>query len=133
MESFDRFLELIAALRGENGCPWDRKQTLESMATYLTDEAREAVEAIGNGDHENLCEELGDVMLIVAMMSQIAQERGLFEFEDVVAGIHEKIVRRHPHVFGGLKLDTAEDVLLNWKQIKENEKRARAGAGSDDL
>lgn len=119
----DAFLELIAALRGENGCPWDKKQTLESMAKYLTDESREAVEAVERGDHENLCEELGDVLLIAAMMSRIAEERGLFAFDDVVAGIHEKIIRRHPHVFGDLKLATAEDVLLNWNKIKENEKR----------
>ena len=132
MERMDAFLELIAALRGDNGCPWDKKQTLDSMSKYLTDEAREAVEAVEHGDHKNLCEELGDVLLIAAMMSRIAEERGLFTFEDVVAGIHEKIIRRHPHVFGDLKLATAEDVLLNWHKIKENEKRARAGSGSGD-
>lgn len=125
MADVEKLVSLIAKLRSDEGCPWDRKQTLESMAPFLTEETREAVDEIEKGDAEALCEELGDVMLIVVMMSRIAEEAGLFDFGDVTAGICDKIVRRHPHVFGGAKFDTAEEVIASWKKIKQAEKLAR--------
>ena len=125
MESMDEFRKLIARLRGEHGCPWDKKQSLESMAGYLLEETQEACDEIRKQDAQGLCEELGDVLLVLVMLSQIAQEQGQFTFDDVVAGITEKIIRRHPHVFGGVKLDTAEQVLANWRDIKRQEKQAR--------
>jgi tetrapyrrole methylase family protein / MazG family protein len=125
MAGMEELRELIRNLRGENGCPWDKKQTLESMARYLTEEALEAVVEIEKGNAEGVCEELGDVMLIVVMLSQIAEERGLFDFEQVTAGINKKIIRRHPHVFGDVKVNSADEVLLNWNKIKEREKRDR--------
>lgn len=125
VESMDEFLGLIARLRGENGCPWDKKQTLASMARYLLEETREAVEEVDKDSGEGLCEELGDVLLIIAMMARIAEEQGRFAFEDIVGGITEKIIRRHPHVFGDLKLETADEVLASWNEIKRREKQAR--------
>lgn len=125
MESLDEFRRLIAALRGEKGCPWDKKQTVQSMSRYLLEEAQEAFEEIEKGNDEGLCEELGDVLLIIVMMSQIAEEGRRFTFDDVVKGVSEKIIRRHPHVFGDVKLDTAEQVLASWKEIKRREKQAR--------
>ena len=124
MDGIQELRKLIRDLRGDHGCPWDKKQTIASMARYLTEEAGEAVEAISEQNDSGVCEELGDVLLIIVMISQIAEEEGKFSFDDVVAGINEKIVRRHPHVFGDMKLDTAEQVLLNWNKIKEQEKRA---------
>lgn len=125
MADVEKLVSLIEKLRAEGGCPWDRKQTLSSMAPYLVEETREAVDEIEKGDPEALCEELGDVMLIVVMMSRIAEEAGLFNFGDVAAGICDKIVRRHPHVFGGAKFDSAEEVIESWKKIKQAEKLAR--------
>ena len=125
MSGMEELRELIRTLRGGNGCPWDKKQTLESMARYLTEEAAEAVVEIEKGNADGVCEELGDVMLIVVMLAQIAEEQGLFDFERVTAGINEKIIRRHPHVFGDVKVNSADEVLLNWNKIKEKEKQAR--------
>jgi tetrapyrrole methylase family protein/MazG family protein len=125
VESMDEFRRLIAALRGENGCPWDKKQTVQSMSRYLLEEAQEAFEEIEKNCDEGLCEELGDVLLIIVMLSQIAEEGGRFTFDDVVQGVSDKIIRRHPHVFGDVQLNTAEEVLANWKEIKRREKMAR--------
>lgn len=119
---FQDFIEIIRKLRGKDGCPWDRKQTHESLRNCLIDECYEAVEAIDNGDKENLCEELGDVLLQVLMHSVIAQEGGEFTLDDVIDGISRKMVRRHPHVFGSEKAETAEQVLHNWDEIKKREK-----------
>jgi len=128
MEEFDRFKELISTLRGKNGCPWDRKQTLASMAKYLREETEEAIEEIEKASDEGACEELGDVMLIVLMMAQIAEDEGRFKIEDILEGISEKIIRRHPHVFGGESVESEKEVLVNWRRIKEEEKKAK-GAG----
>ena len=103
-ELFADFCRIIAALRGEHGCPWDREQTFESLKPCMVNEMTEAVAGIdlyyGSGKAENLCEELGDVLLQVVLLSRIAQEEGLFSVEDVIAGVSQKMIRRHPHVFG---------------------------------
>ena len=126
MSVIEGFRELIRALRGENGCPWDKKQTLQTLAPYIIEEAREVAEAVASGSDADVCEELGDVMLIVTMMSQVAEEQGRFTFEDCLKGISEKIVRRHPHVFGGAHVDSEQEIIDNWHKIKELEKK---GAG----
>ncbi len=115
-------LEIVAKLRSEDGCPWDREQTHESLKPCLIEESGEVIEAIDNKDEENLIEELGDVLLQVLMHSQIASEEGRFTFEDVVQGVSEKMIRRHPHVFGDKKAENAEEALKNWKQAKALEK-----------
>ena len=118
MEKFDEFVATIAALRSENGCPWDRKQTHESLKECLVEETGEVLEAIDKKDDANLCEELGDVLLQVVMHAQI---------EDVISGVNEKMIRRHPHVFGDIKVSSVEEGLDLWEQIKQKEKEAKSG------
>lgn len=113
---------IVALLRREDGCPWDRKQTNQSLAQSLADEVYEVIDAIEAGDDPNLAEELGDVLLLIMMHAQIAEERGAFMLEDVYHGIATKIVRRHPHVFGDESAHNADDVLDRWHQIKQEEK-----------
>jgi tetrapyrrole methylase family protein/MazG family protein len=113
---------IMAELRGGNGCPWDLKQTHESLKPYLIEEAYEVLETIDEGNMDGLCDELGDVLLQVVFHSQIAREKGFFTLADVITNICRKMVRRHPHIFGITKADTAQEVVLNWEQIKRNEK-----------
>ena len=127
MEKFDEFVATIAALRSENGCPWDRKQTHESLKECLVEETGEVLEAIDKKDDANLCEELGDVLLQVVMHAQIAAEEGRFTIEDVISGVNEKMIRRHPHVFGEIKVSSVEEGLDLWEQIKQQEKEAKSG------
>ena len=125
--TYEEFLEIIKMLRGENGCPWDRVQTHESLKPCMTEEAAELLASIRiyerTGNPENMIEELGDVLLQVVMHAQIASEEGLFTMEDVVDGVSRKMVRRHPHVFGTGEADTPEEVLVNWEEIKKEEKK----------
>lgn len=123
--TYEEFLEIVNTLRGENGCPWDREQTHESLKTCLIEECYEVLEAIDNKDDENLCEELGDVLLQVVMHSRIATEEGRFGMKEVITGISEKLIRRHPHVFGNGKAENSEEVIKNWEEIKLLEKKMR--------
>ena len=125
MQVFDEFVQTIALLRGENGCPWDKKQTHESLKECLTEEAGEVMEAIDKKDDENLCEELGDLLLQVVMHAQIAAEENRFTIEDVVRGVNEQMVRRHPHVFGEATVSSVEEGLSLWEQIKKQEKQGK--------
>lgn len=136
MYSYSELLDIIARLRGGHGCPWDKAQTHESLIPCLRDECEEAVEAIENKDAENLCEELGDVLLQVLLHAQIAKEEGLFTMEDVVNGLAEKMVRRHPHVFGEEEFVSEEYNRLRWEEIKRAEKeekklRKRSNSSAD--
>ena len=124
--SFGDLVEIIAALRAPGGCPWDIKQTHQSLKECLVEESGEGIDAIDNDDDENLCEELGDVLLQVVMHAQIAAERGSFTIDDVVQGVSEKMIRRHPHVFGNVKVSSPEESLELWKKIKEQEKSGSA-------
>ncbi len=126
MQIFDDFVATIAALRAEDGCPWDREQTHESLKECLVEETGEVLDAIDQKDDENLCEELGDVLLQVVMHAQIAAEEGRFTIEDVVRGVNEKMVRRHPHVFGDETVGSVEEGLDLWKKIKAQEKQNKA-------
>lgn len=117
-----RLLDIMERLRGPDGCPWDRKQTIESLRSNLIEETYEVVDAIESGDRSALCEELGDLLLQVVFQAQIAREEGAFTFDDVARVIGDKLVRRHPHVFGDVDADTPEQVLRNWEQIKKTEK-----------
>ena len=112
----------MAQLRAPNGCPWDREQTHESILSCLTEEAYEFVDAVERNDLPNMREELGDILLQVVFHSQMAQEAGTFELKDVVQSICEKLVRRHPHVFGEQKLEKANEVVVQWDEIKKAEK-----------
>lgn len=122
MHTFDDLIGIIAELRSDHGCPWDKEQTFESLKKCLADEAQEVFEAVDNKDMENLCEELGDVLLQVVLYSQIAKEADAFTIDDVIDGISEKMVRRHPHVFGDIEVNSPEEALALWKEIKLQEK-----------
>ena len=122
MHTFDDLIGIIAELRSDHGCPWDKEQTFESLKKCLADEAQEVFEAVDYKDMENLCEELGDVLLQVVLYSQIAKEAGAFTIDDVIDGISKKMVRRHPHVFGDIEVNSPEEALALWKEIKLQEK-----------
>lgn len=121
--SFESFAEIVAHLRAPNGCPWDREQTHETLRKHLLEESYEAISAIDSGDFADMREEFGDLLLQIVLQSQIANEEGQFNVNQVVHGIHSKIVRRHPHVFGDLELDGVDGVLANWEKLKEKERK----------
>jgi len=120
---FAAFVETIATLRGPGGCPWDREQTHRSIARHMLEEAYEVVDAIESGDSANLREELGDVLLEVVLQCQIAEDAGEFTIDDVCRDINEKMIRRHPHVFGDATADNPAEVYDLWEQIKQGEKQ----------
>jgi len=117
-----RLLDIMRRLRAPDGCPWDREQTIESLRGCLIEETYEVVDAMDSGDRSALCEELGDLLLQVVFQAQIADEEGAFSFDDVAGGIADKLVRRHPHVFGDVQADTPDEVIRNWEKIKKTEK-----------
>jgi tetrapyrrole methylase family protein / MazG family protein len=119
---FQRLLDIIARLRGPGGCPWDRKQTHESLARHMVEEAHEAVDAIHDGDWEHLSEELGDLLLQVTLHAQLGSEENTFDIRDTLRLIIEKLLRRHPHVFGEAELKTPEEVIARWERIKADER-----------
>ena len=132
---FEAFRQVVAALRSEKGCPWDREQTFESLKPCMINEMTEAIAAINiykeEKDASNLCEELGDVLLQVVLLAQIAQEEGLFRIEDVIREISRKMIRRHPHVFPNPEMDEAVRKLQEQQKTDCTEERADAADGSD--
>jgi tetrapyrrole methylase family protein/MazG family protein len=126
--SFEAFQEIIAYLRAPDGCPWDREQTHKTLRPYLLEEAYEVLAALDAEDPQEMQEEFGDLLLQIVLHAQIAEEYGEFTMADVLRSIHTKIVYRHPHVFGGLNLEQASDVLLNWERLKEQERAAKGNA-----
>lgn len=125
--SLHRFLEIIAKLRDPHGgCPWDLKQTFETLKPLLIEEAYEVSDAVDKGP-EAVQEELGDLLSLIALFSQIASEKSQFSFARIIDGIADKLVRRHPHVFGETKVSGTEEVLKNWEEIKKQEKKADSG------
>lgn len=124
--TFEDLKDIMRTLRSEHGCPWDRRQTHESLIPCLEEEAGEVIEAIHNQDPENLCEELGDLLFQVMSHSRIAEEKGLFTIDDVVDGISAKMVRRHPNVFVDEKVNSTEEGLDLWNRIKTEEKSKKA-------
>lgn len=124
----DRLLEVVTRLRGDGGCPWDREQTLESLKQPLIEESYEVIDAIDSNDPTRHEEELGDLLLQIAMQSQIRAEKGDFTFDDVAGALADKLVRRHPHVFGKVKVSGTKEVLKNWETIKSKEKKTGNGS-----
>jgi tetrapyrrole methylase family protein/MazG family protein len=122
---FDKLVALQARLRAPNGCPWDREQTHETLRTYLIEEAYEVLDALEGGEDAKFAEELGDLLLQIVFHSQIAREGSRFTISDVIREVHDKMVRRHPHVFGTKVAKDSADVLKNWHQIKAKERQAR--------
>jgi len=123
--------QIVARLRAPGGCPWDRQQTPQSLTRHVLEEAYELVEAIEQNDTEAICEELGDFVLQAFMQAQLAEEQDAFTLEDVFSGVIRKLVRRHPHVFGSVRAETAEVVLANWEQIKAAERAERTGTAEN--
>jgi MazG family protein len=121
-ERFDRLVEIMTTLRGPNGCPWDKQQDFNSLKPMLVEEVYEVLEAIENSDFEGLSEELGDLLLHVVFHAQLGKEAGKFDINTVVEKISDKLVRRHPHVFGDESASTPEEVIKNWEAIKAQEK-----------
>ncbi|MCX7602907.1 MAG: nucleoside triphosphate pyrophosphohydrolase [Bryobacteraceae bacterium] len=124
-ERFERLVGIMARLRGEGGCPWDRQQTFDSIKPYTLEETYEVLDAIDRRDWRALAEELGDLILQAVFYAQMAAEAGHFTISDALDAINSKLVRRHPHVFGSAEAKTAEHVLKRWNEIKEEEKRER--------
>jgi tetrapyrrole methylase family protein / MazG family protein len=122
LKNFSKLREIIAVLRGPNGCPWDKEQTHETLKKYLIEETYEVIEAIDSGDIDHLIEELGDVLLQVMLHAQIGEDEGYFAIEDVIEVLSSKMIRRHPHVFGDRKVEDSQEVLRNWQEIKKQEK-----------
>ncbi|MCL6572948.1 MAG: nucleoside triphosphate pyrophosphohydrolase, partial [Bacillus sp. (in: Bacteria)] len=122
LKNFSKLREIIAVLRGPNGCPWDKEQTHESLKKYLIEETYEVIEAINSEDVDNTIEELGDVLLLVMLHAQIGEDDGYFSIDDIIEGISAKMIRRHPHVFGEGKAENADEVVRNWQEIKKLEK-----------
>jgi tetrapyrrole methylase family protein/MazG family protein len=124
---FEALVALQTRLRAPGGCPWDRQQTHATLKTCLIEEAYEVLDAIEKGDPREMTEELGDLLLQVLFHADLAREAGIFDISDVILGIHNKLVRRHPHVFGNVKADTPAQVLKNWARLKAQEKQTSAG------
>lgn len=119
---FETLVEIVAQLRGPNGCPWDKEQTQTSLTQYAIEEAHELAEAIESGRQQDVLEELGDFLFQVILQAQVAQDEGHFNLAQVVAQLNEKMIRRHPHVFSGMNLGSTEEVWKNWEKIKASEK-----------
>lgn len=126
---FNDLLKVMERLRAENGCPWDREQTHESLKIYMIEETYEVLEALDAGDMKKFCNELGDLLLQIVFHAQIAKENGVFDIDDVTTEICQKLISRHTHIFGDAKADTAEQVIENWEAIKKKEKQIKSQTG----
>ena len=126
---FEDLVDILSKLRAENGCPWDRAQDTHSLLPYLVEESSEFIDAAQEGDKAHMCEELGDVLLQVVFHAQVCKESGDFNIDDVVQGICEKMIRRHPHVFGDAQVDNSSEVSRRWEKIKAQEATHLKDAG----
>ena len=122
--SFEDLVQLMTRLRGPDGCPWDRKQTLPDLKPYIIEEAYEVVDAIDRDDRAALLEEIGDMLLEAVFVAEITREEGTFDVYDSITAIHDKLVRRHPHVFGDVVANDADQVITNWEKLKQAERQA---------
>ena len=124
-QAFRKLIEIVKELRGEKGCPWDKKQTVASLTKYLREEFDELLQAISNNDLDNMCEEAGDMMFLLVMLAEINAENKAFEIVDVIERINMKLIRRHPHVFAGVQIDDEDALRRQWLAIKAEEKSKR--------
>ncbi|MCL1885203.1 MAG: nucleoside triphosphate pyrophosphohydrolase [Dehalococcoidia bacterium] len=127
LRQFDSLVQVIASLRGPQGCPWDREQTHESLREHLLEESYEVLEALDEADHAKLCSELGDLLLQIVLHAQVGDEAGEFNMGDVIESINRKLIYRHPHVFGSGSAKNTEDVLVRWEELKKKERNEEAG------
>ena len=124
-QELQSLVNTVHSLRGHNGCPWDKKQTTISLKKHLIEECGEIIQAIENKDPHNLCEELGDFLYLIIMISLINEENQTFTFSDVARGINEKLIRRHPHVFSGTTVSDETELRNQWNRIKKEEKKSK--------
>ncbi len=124
-EEFRELVDIVKKLRGDDGCPWDKKQTIISLIKYLREEFNELLLAIDKNDPENLCEETGDLLFLLVMIAEINSENKVFDLGDVLTAISEKLRRRHPHVFGGVRIEDEAELRRQWQRIKAQEKAKR--------
>ena len=122
LNSFDSLVKIVACLRGPDGCPWDKAQTNESLQASLMEECYEAMEALDKKDPQKLKEELGDLLLVIALQAQIASEKGDFDIGGVVKSINDKVIFRHPHIFGNARVNNAQEVITQWEALKKQER-----------
>lgn len=122
MKKFDELLEVATRLNGPNGCPWDHQQTFLTLQPYVLEEAHEVIEAVDSGDDKKIVEELGDLLYTIIFYAKLGEKEQRFEIEDVIESVREKLVRRHPHVFGEVKTDQMEEIISRWEAIKKEEK-----------
>jgi tetrapyrrole methylase family protein/MazG family protein len=130
---FEGLVKVVEHLRGPDGCPWDKEQNHKTLTRFAIEEAHEFAEAVDGGDPEQIKEELGDVLLQVVLNAEVARQEGKFDVYDVVQSISDKMIRRHPHVFGDVKVGSSDEVLKNWGEIKAEEKREKKKAFSFDM
>lgn len=121
-KKFERFIDIVKTLRSESGCPWDKEQSPLSLKRYLLEETQELLEAIDAGDHQDVKEELGDLLYLIVLLSQIHSEGDFFEVSDVIESISSKMIRRHPHVFNDEKIESVTELRQKWLEIKNSEK-----------
>ncbi|MEN8199225.1 MAG: MazG nucleotide pyrophosphohydrolase domain-containing protein [Thermodesulfobacteriota bacterium] len=123
--AFTQFCQTVSRLRSEDGCPWDRKQDGHSLRKYIREECDELLEAMEGGDSSHLCEEMGDLLFLLVLLAEINSEKDLFSMDDVLCGINEKMVRRHPHVFADKPVGSEEELKEQWEKIKSQELRKK--------
>ena len=128
MKEFDRLIEIADALHGPNGCPWDKKQTFQSLRSHVLEEVHELLDSIDEEDFKGMVEELGDILFQILFFAKLGEKSKTFTLEDIITIVSEKLVRRHPHVFGDLKVETSEEVIHHWERVKKEEKKERKSA-----
>ena len=121
-KNFDRFIDIVRELRSENGCPWDKEQSPDSLKRYLLEETQETIEAINNNNQQHIKDELGDILYVIVLLAQIHNEVNAFDIGDVIDSIADKMIRRHPHVFNDEKIETVAELRKKWLEIKNMEK-----------
>ena len=121
-KKFDRFIDIVRELRSENGCPWDKEQSPDSLKRYLLEETQETIEAINNNNQQHIKDELGDILYVIVLLAQIHNEVNAFDIGDVFDSIADKMIRRHPHVFNDEKIETVAELRKKWLEIKNMEK-----------
>ncbi len=128
MQQFDALVAVAERLLGPEGCPWDHKQTFESLKAYILEESQEVVEAVDSGVAKDMAEELGDLLYVILFYAKLGERDQRFSLADILDTVREKLVRRHPHVFGDVKAETLEEIEANWKRIKQEEKALNRGS-----
>lgn len=132
MKEFDDLWSVACRLHGEGGCPWDREQTFFSLQPYVLEEAHEVIEAVDGGDNREIAEELGDLLYTVLFYAKLAETEKRFSLADILSFVKEKLIRRHPHVFGSISVETQEEIGINWDKIKKEERRKKGNKGALD-